>query len=181
MSGEPAASSQEDVDLSDKLLDWTKRRRTIELTLYGSVTIVAVILGVSVDSGIRTPGGLIAAMWATSIGLIVAHGFAVAVSSRVVSPNPLPFGSYIGSVVDGLPLLLSSIVATMGALIAGLFDPSLRAAGWGADIALVVFCSAIAWAGGTVYRVPIGRRLALATFVAVFMTFIALIKVVLHP
>lgn len=175
----PDPVKENDQDILQKVRSWVALRRTIELTLYGSVTIVAVILGVRVDDAITTPRGLIGAMWATSISLIVAHGFAVSISNRVVSPKPLPIGHYLGSLVEGAPLLISSVVATIGVLIAGLFSPTIQSAARGADIALVAFCSVIAWAGATYHQVPIRRRIALATFVALFLTLIALVKVVL--
>jgi len=165
-----------DPDLMDHLRAWATRRRTIELTLYGSVSIVAVILGVRVDGAIQTPRGLVAAMWATSLSLVVAHAFAVSISHRVVSPTPLPFGRYLSSLVEGTPLLLSSLVATIGLLIAGLFSPTIQSAARGADIALVAFCSIIAWAGASFHQLPMRRRLALATFVALFLTLIAIVK-----
>jgi hypothetical protein len=175
----PGHIEEIDQDLLQRIRSWAALRRTIELTLYGSVTIVAVILGVRVDDAISTPRGLIAAMWATSISLVVAHGFAVSISNRVVSPTPLPLGHYFGSLVEGAPLLISSVVGTIGAVIAGLFSPTVQSAARGADIALVAFCSIIAFAGATYHQVPIRRRLILATFVALFLTFIALIKVIL--
>lgn len=183
MSGRSAraatSSTRDQRSTLSRVREWAERRRTLELTLYGSVTIVAVILGVSLDSSIQTAQTLVVVMWATSFGLVVAHAFAVSISHRIVSPVPLPFGRYVSSLVDGLPLLISSAVATLGVIVAQLFDNSLRTAARGADIALVVFCCTIAWIAGGVHGLPTRRRLALSTFIGVFLTLIAIVKVLL--
>jgi len=175
------SSSRDARSVPSRVRAWAQRRRTLELTLYGSVTIVAVILGVSVNDSITTGQTLVVVMWATSFGLVAAHAFAVAISHRIVSPEPLPLGRYLSSFVDGAPLLISSAVATLGVIVAQLFDNSLRTAARGADIALVAFCCTIAWIAGSVHGLPMRRRLALSTFIGVVLTLIAIVKVLLDP
>jgi hypothetical protein len=158
---------------------WISTRRHIELTLYGSVTLLALILGMRVDDTIRTPATLIAALWATSIGLAIAHWFASSIAGRVSSPERLPIGHYANALFQSYPLLFGSAFGTLGALIGAYPDGDFSRAAQGADIMLTALCGAVAWGGATAHGAPIRRRLTLSFAVVVFASAIAGMKFIL--
>jgi hypothetical protein len=158
---------------------WISTRRHIELTLYGAVTLLAVILGTQIDDAIRTPAALIAALWATSIGLAIAHWFASSIAGRVSSPERLPFGHYANALFQSYPLLFGSAFGTLGALIGAYPDGDVRGAAQGADIMLAALCGAVAWGGAAAHQAPIRKRIALALAVVVFASAIAGMKFVI--
>ena len=70
----------QDEKLSHPILKWANQTHNVELTLYGSITLVAVIIAVRIERNAETPLGLMVAIWATALGLSIAHVFAVAMS-----------------------------------------------------------------------------------------------------
>lgn len=158
---------------------WISTRRHIELTLYGAVTLLAVILGMRIDDAIRTPAALIAALWATSIGLAIAHWFASSIAGRVSSPERLPFGHYANALLQSYPLLFGSAFGTLGALIGAYPDGDVRGAAQGADIMLTALCGAVAWGGATAHGAPLGKRITLSLAVVVFASAIAGVKFII--
>jgi hypothetical protein len=158
---------------------WISTRRHIELTLYGSVTLIALILGMRIDDAIRTPAALIAALWATSIGLAIAHWFASSIAGRVSSPEHLPFGHYANALLQSYPLLFGSAFGTLGALLGAYPDGDVRGAAQGADIMLTALCGAVAWGGATAHNAPIRKRITLSFAVVVFASAIAGMKFII--
>jgi hypothetical protein len=158
---------------------WISTRRHIELTLYGSVTLLALILGMRVEEAIRTPASLIGAMWASSIGLAIAHWFASSIAGRVSSPERLPIGHYANALVQSYPLLVASLFGTIGALIGAYPDGDVKAAARGADIMLVALCGAVAWGGATAHEAPIRKRITLSLAVIAFASLISGMKFIL--
>lgn len=152
---------------------WISTRRHIELTLYGSVTLLALILGMRVEEAIRTPASLIGAMWASSIGLAIAHWFASSIAGRVSSPDRLPLGHYANALLQSYPLLFASAFGTLGALIGAYPDGDVKAAARGADIMLIALCGAVAWGGAAAHDAPYRKRVTLALTVIVFASLIS--------
>lgn len=171
-----AAPSDQDIT---QIHRWISTRRHIELTLYGSVTLLALILGMRVEDAIRTPSALIAALWATSIGLAIAHWFASSIAGRVSSPDRLPFGHYANALLQSYPLLFGSAFGTLGALLGAYPDGDVRGAAQGADIMLTALCGAVAWGGATAHGAPIRKRITLSLAVVVFASAIAGMKFIL--
>jgi hypothetical protein len=172
---DPVHKSSTDGDVR-QIHRWISTRRHIELTLYGAVTLLAVILGMRIDDAIRTPAALIAALWATSIGLAIAHWFASSIAGRVSSPERLPFGHYANALLQSYPLLFGSVFGTIGALIGAYPDADVRGAAQGADIMLTALCGAVAWGGATAHQAPIRKRITLSLAVVVFASAIAGVK-----
>jgi hypothetical protein len=156
-----------------EVVRWVSARRHVELTLYGAITLLAAILAFRVSEYANEPNELIAVIWASAVGLGVAHWFAASVAGRVSSPEPLPLGHYVGALIQSYPLLIGGLVASIGALIGGTVGDSVQAAARGADIALISLCAGIAWAGASVHSATLRRKFLLTTFVVVFASFIA--------
>lgn len=164
----------------DEVARWFALRRHVELTLYGAVTMLAAVFALTVEDVVTTAAGLVGVMWASAIGLMVAHWFAAAVSGRVMSPEPLPFGRFVRELWDTYPLLLSAAVGTVGAILgtlgeAGGIDRAVR----GADVAIVSLCAFVAWRGAAAHGLSLIRKLLITTGVVLFAALVAGVKTIL--
>lgn len=171
-----SASTPADVG---EIKQWASARRHVELTLYGAVTLLALILGLRIEEVIDTPKALVGAMWASSVGLAIAHWFASSIASRVSSPVPLPLGHYSRALVQSYPLLIASAFGTFGAIIGVWAGDGVKAAAQGADFMLIMLCGAVAWGGATAHEAPIRRRVVLSLSVIIFASLIAGVKFIL--
>jgi hypothetical protein len=164
----------------DEVAAWFALRRHVELTLYGAVTMLAAVFALTAEAVVNTTAGLVAVMWASGIGLMVAHWFAAAVSGRVMSPEPVPIGRFLRELWDTYPLVFSAVVGTIGAVLgtlgeAGGIDRAVR----GADIAIVSLCAFVAWRGGAAHGLSLARKLLITTGVVLFAALVAGVKTVL--
>ena len=169
----------QDEKLSHPILKWANQTHNVELTLYGSITLVAVIIAVRIERNAETPLGLMVAIWATALGLSIAHVFAVAMSRRIASPIPIPLMTYIRTFNRSLPLLIAGIVATAGALIGTAITPTVTLAARGADFALSALCFSVAWLGATAHGLPTRRKLVFASIIVIVLAVVTQIKVLI--
>jgi hypothetical protein len=174
-----AGTADAGFDLED-VAHWFRLRRHVELTLYGAVTMLAAVFALTAEGVVTTTAGLIGVMWASAIGLMVAHWFAASVSGRVMSPEPLPFGRFMGELWESYPLLVSAAVGSIGALLGTLgSEGGIERATRGADIALVGLCAVVAWRGAAAHDLSFRRKSGITVGVVLFASIVAGIKTIL--
>jgi hypothetical protein len=162
-----------------EIVRWVSARRHVELTLYGAVTLIAAILATRVSESVTQPHQVFAVIWASAIGLAVAHWFAASIAGRVSSPEHLPLGHYIDALIQSYPLILGAIVASLGGLAGWWVGDSVQAVARGADISLIGLCALVAWGGASAHGAPYSKRLGLALFVVAFASLISGAKLLL--
>ncbi len=156
-----------------------KARHWIDRVLYGTITTTAVLFGIQVQEFSFAVGALVGLVWATGVGLLVAHGVAGALSHRLTTRGRQPLGAYRSLFQEELPLLLPSAAATVGLTIGSLLSDDIDWWIRAADLALAALAGSIAFFVATRAHVAVWRRLAYAMIIVVIVLGASVTKLLL--
>jgi hypothetical protein len=124
----------------------TRARHRIELVLYGAITLQALLLGAWLESVVDTPQSMIALIWLSGLGLMLAHAIADALAHRIASPTSAPLGFYLQRFREQYLILIPGAAATVGVLLAVWSTDKLARWYLAADLAIIATCVAAAHA-----------------------------------
>jgi hypothetical protein len=154
-------------------------RHWIDRVLYGTITTTAVLFGIQVqETGLKEPA-VMALVWATGLGLLVAHGVAGALAHRLTRAGRTRFGAYTSLFREELPLLLPSAAATLGLTIGSLLSDDITWWIRSADLAMAALAGGIAFYVGTRAGITLWRRLAYSTIIVAIVLGAAVTKLLL--
>jgi hypothetical protein len=154
-------------------------RHWIDRVLYGTITTTAVLFGVQVQELNISVAALVGLVWATGVGLLVAHGVAGVLAARLTTPGGHPLGTYRSLFFEELPLLLPSAAATLGLTIGALASDDISWWIRTADLALAALAGGIAYRIATIANVSVWRRVAYSLIIAMIVMGAAITKLLL--
>jgi hypothetical protein len=151
-------------------------RHWLDRVFYGTITTAALLFGLEVQDIGSSPAYLVSLIWATGLGLLVAHGMAGVLSHRLTTPGRQPLGLYRSLFGEELPLLIPSGAATLGLIVGSRLSDSRQWWLWSADLALALLAGGIAFRVGTLAKVSVPQRLALSLLIVAIVLAAAVAK-----